>query len=115
MGLANFFAEQQKWWWEVKELEYDLPDSHFMALATHVFDNCGHTGALILEIHLYWKKKRSTDYKVFQMHYNKKLRELYGLEEKVVKESAQDTKLKQELVDLKEKLAKITTLEAKLD
>ena len=49
------------------------------------------------------------------MHYNKKLRELYGLEEKVVKESAQDTKLKQELVDLKEKLAKITTLEAKLD
>ena len=90
-----------------------------MALATHAFDNCRHTEALILQILADWKKKGSTDYRLFQKHYNKRLGILYSLEKKVITESAQHAELKQEIAELREQLANTadttTTVEGNVD
>lgn len=59
VGSANFFAKQHKFQHAADELGYQLPDSHFMALVMYAFDECGHTSALILQIHNNWKKKRT--------------------------------------------------------
>lgn len=64
-----------------------------MALTEEAFDEYRHTAALVSQIHTDWEKKESDDYALFQKHYNKRLRELYSLERKVIKESAQHTNL----------------------
>ena len=43
-----------------------------MVLATTAFDECGHTEALVLQIHTERTNKKSNDYGEFQKHYKTK-------------------------------------------
>ena len=48
VGSANFFKEQHRLQQAVTKLGFDLPDGHFMVVATTAFDECRHTEALVL-------------------------------------------------------------------